>query len=178
LTSNLQPPTSNFQTAAAGFTFIEVILVTILLAILLTTAMPKFQQTAQRLRLEQGTFELAQLLRYARERAIAEGRTMIWAWDHEARQASVQPEAEDGGDGAAAEDQDAVRWTRSGRLPAGSAVAVAVGEVLVDCACIRFFADGTADPVEVAIVDGMLRLAITVKGPTGEVRVATGPLAR
>jgi type II secretion system protein H len=79
-----------------GFTLVEVILVAVVLALLLAAVVPRFQQTAQRLQTEQAAFALTQLLRYAHERAVAQGEAMVWVWDAEARRARLALLAEDG----------------------------------------------------------------------------------
>lgn len=73
-----------------GFTLVEVILVAVVLGLLLTASVPRFQQTAQRLQTEQAAFALTQLLRYAHERAVAQGDKILWVWDTDARQAHLE----------------------------------------------------------------------------------------
>ena len=83
-----------------GFTLIELALVAVILAILAAAAIPRLQQTALRLRVEQAASELAQLLRAAHEQAVASGEEMVWVWDPQASRARVAPAGEE--EGAAA----------------------------------------------------------------------------
>src|SRR3989338_10744732 len=84
-------PHSEFpRFSQAGFTLVEVILVAVVLGLLLTASVPRFQQTAQRLQTEQTAFALTQLLRYAHERAVAQGDAIVWVWDVQARQAHLE----------------------------------------------------------------------------------------
>src|SRR3989338_7437801 len=83
-------PHSEFpRFSQAGFTLVEVILVAVVLGMLMMVSVPRFQQTAQRLQTEQTAFALTQLLRYAHERAVAQGDEIIWVWDPETRQAHL-----------------------------------------------------------------------------------------
>lgn len=154
-----------------GFTFVEIIFVTIVLGILLVTAVPKFQQTAQRLRAEQTAFELAQLLRYAHERAVSQGEIIAWVWDSEAQSARlelIQPN----GDAAPLAGREA----RSSALPDGVSVSPTRDETPVDR--IRFFPDGTSESSAIAVTLQHESYLITIDATTGYVALAARFLAR
>jgi len=155
----------------SGFTFVEIIFVTIVLGILLATSVPKFQQTAQRLRTEQAAFELAQLLRYAHERAVAQGNIITWTWDAEARSARLEA-LQDNGDAAPLTGREA----HSGALPDGLSVSLTRDETPIDR--IRFFPDGTSDSAAIAVSLRNDLYTITVDPTTSHVALAARSLAR
>lgn len=154
-----------------GFTLIEVVLVAVVLAILLTATLPGFQRTARRLRAEHAAFELAQLARLAHERAVSEDREVVWTWDEERRRARVEAAVERG----AGEPADPVDGSP---LPAGAAVTVARGGEEVACRCVRFFPEGTAEAAAVTVSLGDDVYTVTVDAATGQARLAAGAPAR
>ena len=170
--------------APAGFTFIELVLVCIVLSLLLLASIPRFQQTAQRLRLEHTAFGLAQLLRAAHERAIAEQREVVWAWDGGARRAqlyavSMTTEVPMG-------EPIEERAAQSPPLAEGMALTVEYQAQPVGCpmgvadgaGCIRFLPDGTSEPALVSIGAQQLVYTVTVHEATGQVVLSRGPAAR
>lgn len=159
--------------ARPGFTLIEVVIVAAVMAILLIASLPRFQQSAQRLRVEQRAFEFAQLLRYARERAVAQSRDAFWVWDDAARRAHLE-QADELGRPVRLEE----RATESAPLVDGASVAVRVDGQRSACDCVQFLADGTATPATVAITLDELAYTVSVDGATGRATVATGPAAR
>ena len=153
-----------------GFTLIEVVLVAVILAILLTATVPRFQQTARRLGAERAAFELAQLARFAHERAVAESREMVWVWDAEHSRVRIEPaETSEASPEGGAGDR-----TESAPLPSGSGVSVAVGNQEPNCRCIRFFPEGTAEGATLTVTMDEQTYAVTVDAATGQARVAPG----
>ena len=69
------------QTCRCAFTLVELILVSVVLAILAAVAIPGFSNTSQRLRAEQDAFNFAQLMRYARGVAVSEQAQLSEARD-------------------------------------------------------------------------------------------------
>ena len=171
-----------------GFTLIEVILVSVLVGILLVAAVPKFAQTSERLRVEHLTFEFAQLLRYAHERAVAQGQTVVWAWNPAARRAQLYDVVEsDSRIASAAIDE---RVARSAALPEGitlrferapddveGSVQCPDG-VPTDADCVHFFPDGTSDPTTLMLGLRELTYTVSVDGTTGQVVPSPGAPAR
>ena len=154
----------------AGFTFIELVLVTIVLSILLVAVMPRFQHTMQAQRLEHRAFEFVQLLRYAHEQAIAENQETIWVWDPNTRRAHVELSQSDDTQGPHDEqDVTASRVAQSAPLPEGSDVSVVRDDESVGCHCVHFFPDGTSEPTLLTIHRGTPIFTIEVKGATSEV---------
>ena len=153
-----------------GFTLIELGLVVTVLAVLLLAATPRFQGTAERLRTEQRAFELAHLLRYARERAITQALEVRWRWDEEERRVAVEALG-DSGQWARLEE----RVAQSAPLTSQMALSVSdrQGEP-VDCACVQFSPDGTTTPTSVVLRRGEEAFTVTVDGATGQPTVTAG----
>lgn len=155
--------------SAAGFTLVEVLLVAVAIAILLTASLPKFQHTAQRLRAECAAMELAQLARYAHARAVAQGVEVRLAWSAAERRAYLDTVASDG---------TATRLTesaaRSGPLPAEASLRITGGDELAVCECARLFPDGTSDGATLALEWQRRLMQIAIDGTTSQVRVSSG----
>ena len=157
-----------------GFTLIELILVSVVLSILLAAAVPRFQQTAQRLRAEQAAFECAQLLRMAHERAIAEGRDIVWVWDPQGRhiqlyrviitgqEESVEPIDERTARSAPLPQSVTLRLDEAstGRCPNG---------LEAEAACIRFFSEGTSEATTLTLKIPHAAFVVTVDETTSRV---------
>lgn len=142
-----------------------------MLGVLLVTAIPKFQQTAQRLRAEQTAFELAQLLRYAHERAISQGDVIAWVWDPDTQSARLEL-IQSNGEAAPLAGREA----RSSALPEGVSVSPTRDETPVDR--IRFFPDGTSESSAIAVTLRHVSYLITVDAVTSHVALAARFLAR
>jgi Tfp pilus assembly protein FimT len=56
-----------------GFTLVELILLTIIIAVLVAISTPRFRNTFSGLKLKEASFNLAKLINYAQEKAIIEG---------------------------------------------------------------------------------------------------------
>ena len=144
------------------------------LAILLTVSVPRFQHTAERLRVEHAAFELAQLARLAHERAVTEDREVVWTWNEERRRARIEAAQEVSSDASA----EAAGLMESSPLPAGAVVSLTRSGEEVACRCVRFFPAGTAESAAV-----MVRLednvyTVSVDAATGQTRLAAGAAAR
>lgn len=137
----------------------------------MVAAIPRFQQTAQRLRAEQTASEFAQMLRYAHERAVTEGGAVAWVWDEDTRRASLDLTGDDGETGA-----PEGRVVRSAPLAAGLSVRVTRGDELIDR--VSFFPDGTSEPATLSILRRDRVYTVTVDGATSQVLLSTGPVAR
>ena len=157
-----------------GFTLIELVLVMVVLALLLTATLPRFLGVSERLQAEQAAFEFAQLLRYARERAITQGRQTTWVWDDQTRRAHLEA-AGDADLPAAIEEGGA----RSRPLMPGATLDLATSSGgAVDCDCVHFFPNGTGDPVTLTVEIPQAAYAIDVDGATGQVLVSARTAAR
>jgi len=147
------------------------VLVTVVLALLLTATIPRFHLTAQRLRVEASAFELAQLLRAAREQAVVEGRSMTWAWDAAARRARVEASG-------ATEDAAPQTVLETAPLPESVTVTLTRQGDPVDCACVRFFPGGTSESTTLTLDAPAALYTATVDEATGHVVLTAGPAAR
>ncbi len=157
-----------------AFTLIELVIVMTVLAIILVGAVPRFAQTAQRLQVERAAFEMMQLLRYARERAVAESRETVWRWDESTHRARVEPSSdqvppEPAGGGERRVEE---RTLQSSRLPADVEVRPVQDGAEVDE--VRFFPDGTSQPVTIQISREPHRYTVTLDATTGEPRLFSG----
>lgn len=162
-----------------GFTLIELVLVTAVIGILLMVSIPRFQQTAQRLRLEQTTFALAQLLRYTHERAVSQGQDMVWIWDdttHRMRSEPVVTEAPVGGGGPPASLPQAS--VVSDAMPEGFSLTLIRNGELVACHCIHFFLDGTSEATTLTLRSRETAYTVQVDEATGQTILTTGTSAR
>ncbi len=159
-----------------GFTLIELALVCVVLGILLAASMPRFQQTAQRLRLEQGAFALRQFLQYAHERAVSENSTIRWVWNPQAHRAHL--EQEQSLSSAATPPGESSRVDESAPLPKDAIVTLARDRQAVTCNCLRFFPDGTSEPTVLTISQDEQTYTVSVDQATGQTRLTTGTAAR
>lgn len=160
----------------AGFTLIELALITVILGILVTAAIPRLQQTARRMRVEQSAFELAQLLRAAHEQAVAGGREIVWVWDADAGRARLEP-GESGRVPAFPGTPEPETMT-SRSFPEGLSVLLTQDGQAVACSCVRFFPEGTSEPATLTVRLQEQLITATVDDATGQVRLVPGAVAR
>lgn len=156
-----------------GFTLIELSFVTAILALLVALAVPRFNSTVERLRLEQSITHLNQTLRAARGRAAAESRTFTWTWDDESHQSYVEATA---ANGSIERFED-----NSSRAKLDAAVTI---EMLrenkeVECRCVAFYPDGSSEPTTTLILAKRQEqtYTITVHETTGSSCLAKGAVA-
>lgn len=149
-----------------------------ILVILLAASVPRLAPAAQRLRTEQAALDLAQWLRIARERAVAESQAFIWRWDADTRRVRLESAEEDE---AAADEGTAAG---SDRLPAQSppvsadlAVTILQDGRPAACRCVRFLPDGTSESATVTVDSPAARYVITIHEATGHVVLAAGSAA-
>ena len=178
--SGQQPPGVPVRAPACGFTLIELIIVCVILGILLPSSVPRLQPTAQRLRMEQAAFDVAQWLRVARECAVSECRECTWTWEEEARRMRISR----GPGGRGGSEELDIGSPTAGRLPAesptlpeGAAIQVTRAGEPVACRCIRFFPDGTGEAAILSVEGAARVFTVTVDEATGRVLVAAGPVA-
>lgn len=163
-----------------GVTLVELVVVCAVLALLLAVSAPRFQQTAQRLRAERAAFEFAQLLRYAHERAVADGSVMVASWDAGSRRLSVGALARPGvspqSHGCEATPVPLSPAMTSAVVPSSLDVRLTLedGEI----PCVHFFPEGTSDAATVTVHAGSIAYTATVDETTSSVQLASGPAAR
>ena len=158
----------------------EILLVPAVIAILLAAVAPRFAATSLRLRAERTAFEFAQLLRYAHERAVAQGETVAWRWDEFARRArvgivvltgpaSLPPECE-------LEHRELTPPVES--VAVREDVGIAVLRDGTPDVCVNFFPDGTGDPTTLHLLHTPHEYTITVNGTTSQVLLSARAVAR
>ena len=162
-----------------GFTLIEVILIAAVIGILLAASIPKFQQTAQRLRAEQAAFGLTQLLRFSHELSVTDGAEVVWAWEGIGRTIGIWERGDEEG-----------AWSDrspSSRAALGEAVSLAVEhrapplgcpEPVAASACVHFFPDGTSEPATVMVQVDNHSYRVTVDAATSDALLFAGPAPR
>ena len=155
-----------------GFTLVELVVVAVVIAILLSGAIPRLQQVAQRMRAEQAAFELAHLLRVAHEQAISGGEEIVWVWDND----TVRARLESAGSGGDAPPPLPLGFT-SGPLPGQLTVEVLRDGEPVDCRCVRFFPGGTSEPATLTVGLRQQMFTLNVDAATGYVRLSAGAVA-
>jgi len=79
----------------AGFTLIELALVSLILLVMLNVSLPLFRNTLRAIRVEHAAREVSQLIWYLRERSVVEGRRHRLVFDFEG--GSYRTEVEEGG---------------------------------------------------------------------------------
>lgn len=171
---------------AWGFTLIELAIVSAVIAILLVTVVPRFQQTMLRLRAEQTAFELAHLLRYAHERAISSGQETVWGWDEAQRRAQLyaitrapnQPPSVQPLRGREASSERLNAPSVSLEFAPGDSASPCPPEVAVGSGCVRFFPDGTSEAMTITMRAPGYTCRVTVDETTSRVLLVEGPPAR
>lgn len=150
-----------------GFTFVELILVTLVMVILLAASLPAFSHSAARMRVERTAFSMAQLFRYARERAVSQSQTILWVWSPESRTVKLEQLSEGG-----------ARAALTGRFVESEAVAQDVTVSLIRdkdiVETVGFFEDGTSESARLTLTHVQSQYTITVDGSTGQVTLVKG----
>jgi Tfp pilus assembly protein FimT len=159
---------------------VELVVVGVVLVVLLAAIAPRFNRTTQRLQAERTAFELAQLLRYAHGRAVAQGDVIVAAWDPQQRRVQLGAisgaEREQWPADCEAAAAPLVPARESSPVPAAVTVSLAREDRVV--ACVNFFPDGTSEPTTLHLLHEAHDYTVTVDGPTSQVVLTTRPLAR
>ena len=164
---------------SCGFTLIELTLVAVVMAILLVASLPRFQHTSRRLRTEGAAFELMQLLRYARERAVADGHETIWVWNADDHRAQLYRLVMESGATTVTLMDD--RVARAAPLSPDISVtleentsqaAACPSDLPSGTSCVSFLPDGTGDPAVLHVRADDSAYLITVNGTTGQAQLS------
>ena len=175
----IRPPAPGLRRLSSGFTLIEVVLIAAVISILLVSSIPRFQQTAQRLRAEQTAFGLTQLLRFSHELSVTEGAEVIWAWRNGERESRVWERVDE--DHAWRDRSPSARPALTGEVSLGvetGAPPLGCPEPLGASACVHFFPDGTSEAATLTMNLHEHTYRVTVDGTTSEVLLFAGPAAR
>lgn len=161
----IRNPQSEIRNLQSGFTFIELVFVTLVLGILLVAALPSIQRGWSTLQMERTTFVLAQTLRTARTLAITQGRPIDWIWDAQAREVRLSSQPATGEPVAVPGRLGAPRV-----IPAAIELAVLQRGQPVER--ISFFPDGTSQSTSLLIGGTSApRYQIALNGSTSQVVV-------
>ena len=154
-----------------GFTFIELIFVTVVLGLLLAAAIPRMQQGWVSFQTEQAAFELAQTLRVARVVAITQSQPVIWTWDAQTRQVALGGPTQD--------DTITPLAGRAGRpYRVASPISLTIKSEGAPNSRLQCFPDGTCDAASIVLSNRTAsRYCVTVDGSTGRVVVQRTALA-
>ena len=151
-----------------GFTFIELLMVIVILGIFVAMATPNFRNTYLELELSSQARSLAKFLTYAQERAVVEGKAYRFEIDPVQRRywltVERELESEDGTHFARIEG----RYGRIVKLPSGISVAADKEKIL-------FSPDGSSDSFSLSLRDQEGRELVLKNGkPIGVVHVEEG----
>jgi Tfp pilus assembly protein FimT len=144
---------------------------------LMMATVPRFQQTAQRLQTEQTAFTLTQHLRYAHERAVAQGDRVVWVWDAQERQAHLEVEV-------VQSDDSTQRSTITGNIARSRPVR---GEITVTLAHegsegsdneVTFYSDGRSQATTLQIAHRTATYTVTIDAATGQSTLTSGASER
>ena len=167
----MPPRIGSLRICRRGFTLIEIIIVLVVLAILVTALVPRFSQTARRLRVEKTAVELSGLLRYANARAVTQARNAAWVWNADSRRAQAGFLTVDGTLELFTERQ-AVTDT------VDSTFQVTVTSDDRPIEQIDFYPDGTALDAQINLQGAGKAYTIRIDGPTSQVAIEEGVSAR
>lgn len=145
--------------AVAGFTLIELILLTVILAVLVAVSTPLFSRTFSSLRLREESYNLAKLINYVQEKSVLEGVVYKLVIDTQKERYYVM----------ASDESESKRFShleekagRIFRLPEGVKIKTDKKEVL-------FYPDGHSDKASINIYDIKNRTFLRIKGNMGYV---------
>ena len=146
-----------------GFTLIELVCVAVVIGVLTASVLPRFRQHLAQFQTEQTAVQLAQMLRAARSLAVSRGEPIEWRWEADAHRARlVVDQAGDGG--------QAIPGRLGQPWPWPASVTVSITNDQQPAQGVRFFPDGTSEPVTVIVAGSTpLRYQIAVNEATGYV---------
>jgi hypothetical protein len=154
---------------------LELTLVAAALVLILVLAVPRFQSASQRLGVERVAFQCTQLLRYARQRAVAQATPVVWAWDEGAREVGLFTLQELPGRAAhtIVKDDELVIAAEFAAGEIGCPAGVGSGGV-----CVQFFPDGTSEAAALTLSARGQHYTVTVDATTGQALLVEGSAHR
>lgn len=153
----------------SGLTFIEILLVVMILLVIAGLALPDFSRGYQALLLQQEAGRVAALMRYAQSRAVLDGRrTRLVVQIPENEYWLEEDSADDSLAGAdivpEAFERLSGRWGRTERMSPEMTV-------LASAEAIHFFPDGQIDPGQLSFCRGERCLIVTTQMQRGLILV-------
>ncbi|MBI4436824.1 MAG: GspH/FimT family pseudopilin [Candidatus Omnitrophica bacterium] len=150
-----------------GFTFIEIMMVIVILAIFVSLTTPRFRTTYLDLELSNHARRLAKLLNYAQERAVIEGKTYRLQVDLIEKRYWLTTESAVEEEGKF--ERLAGRYGRTTQLPFGISLEFEKEEIF-------FYPDGSSDPFTLSLRNEEGKQLMLKDGkPFGYVRVEERP---
>jgi len=137
-----------------GLTFIEILLVIIILGILIETALPRFKKSFRSLQLNNFSKELQLFMNYIFQSSIAQGRVITLNIDKEKKEYR-------------AEVKGSAEKLKTFPIPEGIELETEKKEIL-------FYPDGTSDKVTIKITNADSQsVTLTTKGVFGGAKIET-----
>jgi prepilin-type N-terminal cleavage/methylation domain-containing protein len=144
-----------------GFTLIEVTLVSVIILILITLSMPIFRMTYEDLRISSSAKDIAQMITFARERAVFERINYRFVVDDTANTYQVLAQYEERGEFEPLKD----RWGRVSVVPDGI-------DIQADIKSIDFSPSGISSHAVIYLTSGKGKTySITLDGKKGIAKV-------
>lgn len=151
-----------------GFSLLELLVVVLVLGLVLAVAYPSLSRATSTLHLRSAARDVLNSFRYARERAVAEQKTMVVTVDREKRTLRLSNDLGDGGRTYTLPNDVQIR-----RLTAGG------DEAVENSLTIRFLPNGSAEKAEIALgVDAGRTLRVITDSISGGARIESGGGAR
>ncbi|MFH1753706.1 MAG: hypothetical protein ABH875_05935 [Candidatus Omnitrophota bacterium] len=148
-----------------GFTLIELILLTIIIAALVAVSTPQFRSTFATLKLKESSYNLAKLINFVQERAIVEGVQYKLMLDTSEGRYYFLRFDDTKGEGAFVRPED--RLGKIFTLPKGMALKSDKNE-------IHFYPDGRSQEAVITLTSDKRRVEMRVKGRLGYVEIPGG----
>lgn len=158
------------ESEKAGFTFIELVLVTIIILVLVGLSTPLFRKPFRGIQLKNTCQDLVQLMRYAQARAVAERRFCRVNFNFDSNKFWLTIQS----------DSDPLefkplkeRWGKTLRAPEGIFIDGELeGKIDDETSFITFYPDGSSDKAKIKISDNKGRtFSITTQRNIGYVKV-------
>ncbi len=148
----------------SGYTLIELILLTVIIAILIGISTPLFRRTFSDLEIKDASFNISRLISFAQERAVVEGTPFKLVLDvKKARYYLTREDPSAPGKYIRLKE----KLGRVFELPRGI-------KLKADKKVILFYPDGHSDKAAIRLLRGDESLKITLKGNLGYVKIEGG----
>lgn len=171
------PGTAGKTPGAAGFTLLEISLVLLIFAVVLTFAIPRLRDPSSQ-ELNSHVRRLATTLRFLRNEAVLNGRVYMLNYDLDQQRYWITSEAAPGGAEAPGGEDELGMFSRPVALPNTVAfsdiVFQEVGKLNQGQMFTRFYPDGYVDPTVVHMDNGRQAYTLTIWPLTGQVSMYDG----
>lgn len=148
--------------SSQGFTFLEIIIVVLILAALIGLSVPRFKNTFLDLQFRQSCSDFVSTLNYARQSAILNRAEYIIRLNADEAVYWVERSVEK--DGAPAFEKAPGRFGKANVLPKSVSIACEKDS-------ITFYPDGSADVVTVTFSNAIKKISISTEGSSSDVKI-------